>query len=115
MPVFVDTQKKDFIRQCKKEYIDRDLLECYNRIVENQNVSTIVRSHKACIHRTNLLGKNKYKTLRLLEHYKNSKNKRVALANLTSSLNNRGLFSMFLSDGERKNSQWNAKGTGQKC
>ena len=37
--------------------------------------------------------KNKYKTIKLLVHYKNTKNKEAALTNLMSALNNKGLLS----------------------
>ena len=50
-----------------------------------------------------IISKNKYRTLTLLQHYRNTRNKSAALVLLTNSLNNRRIFSMFLSDEERKN------------
>lgn len=98
MPVFVDTRRKDYIIRCKHQQINQNLLDCYNRILEKQNINGLIRLHKTCIHRTNLLGKNKYNTLKLLEHYKNTADKSLALATLTNALCNRGIFLMFLSD-----------------
>ncbi len=95
MPVFVDNQKREYVRSCKKELIDRDLLDCYNRLVEKHNPEYVIRSHKACINRMDIYGKNKYKTLQLLEHYKNTEDKTAALSILACSLNNRGLFSKY--------------------
>ena len=103
MPIFVDTQNKDYIRQLKSDVINRDLLDCYNRIIEKQNIDAIIQSHKRCIHRAGIISKNKYRTLTLLQHYRNTQNKSAALVLLTNSLNNRRIFSMFLSDEERKN------------
>ena len=103
MPVFVDTQKKDYVRQLKAEVINRNLLDCYNRIIEKQDIDAVIRSHKSCINHVGIIGKNKYRTLSLLQHYNNTRNKSAALVLLTNSLNNRRIFSMFLSDEERKN------------
>ena len=92
MPVFVDTRKKESVRQRKCDQINQHLLDCYQRIIEKQNINGLIRSHKACIHRAGLIGKNKYKTLILLKHYKNTSDKSLALATLTNTLCNRGLF-----------------------
>jgi hypothetical protein len=115
MPVFVDNQKREYFLSQKKELIDRDLLDCYNRLMEKQNPESVIRSHKLCINRMDIHGRNKYKTLRLLEHYRNTEDKSIALSVLTSSLNSLGIFSMFSSDEERKNRRWTEKGLGQKC
>ena len=103
MSIFVDTQKKDYIRQLKVEVINRNLLDCYNRIIEKQDIDAVIKSHKSCINRIGIISKNKYRTLTLLQHYKNTRNKSRAFALLTNSLNNRRIFSMFSSDEERKN------------
>lgn len=102
MPIVVDTRCKEYIIRCKHDQINQNLLDCYQHILEKQNIDGLIRSHKACIHRVGLIGKNKYKTLRLLEHYKNTTNKSLALATLTNSLCNHGLFFMFLSEEERE-------------
>ncbi len=115
MPVYIDNQTKEYVRVQKKALIDRDLLDCYNRILEKQNVNAIIRSHRARINRMDLHGKNKYKTLKILEHYNNTQDKTTAMSILTNSLNNSGIFRMYLSDEERKNNHWSSKGSGQKC
>ena len=75
MPAFVDHQKNEYVRSQKKELIDQDLLDCYNRLVEKQNPEYVIRSHKACINRMDIDGRNKYKTLQLLEHYRDTQDK----------------------------------------
>ena len=67
MPVFVDNQKREYFLSQKKELIDRDLLDCYNRLMEKQNPESVIRSHKLCINRMDIHGRNKYKTLNPFE------------------------------------------------
>ncbi len=92
MPVFVDTRKKESARQYRCDQINQHLLDCYQCILEKQNIDGLIRSHKTCIHNAGLMSKNRYKTLILLKHYKNTSDKSLALATLTNTLCNRGLF-----------------------
>lgn len=80
----------------KKESINKNLLECYNRILKKDNMNTIIKHHKQFITNMDLTGKkeNKYKTVRYLEQYKNTKNKEDALSVLTNTLINKSLFSI---------------------
>ena len=114
-------QEAESYKRDQRDFINQDLLEAYNRLVAGNKLATndkdikqIIKGHAKTINRTNLVGKGKYKTLILLEHYKNTQNKETALAILTGALNNKGLFDYFLSDVEKKEKRWAAKGRGQK-
>ncbi len=95
MPVFIDTQNREYQHFCKKEIINRNLLDCYNRLLEKQDPASVIRSHRACINNMNIQGKNKYNTVRFLEQYKNTDDKTLALSVLTNTLSNRCIFSKY--------------------
>jgi hypothetical protein len=92
--IYINTQNKELDNNFKRAVINNDLLACYQKLIEKQNINAIIKSHKSCINKMQLHGKNKYNTLTLLQHYKNTNNKRNAFYILTCSLNNRGVFSM---------------------
>ena len=86
-----------------REYINEDLLDCYNllrnRVKDKSDnkskklyIIYLIKRHKKFINKTNLYGKNKYHTLSFLVHYLNTKNPSIAMHTLTNSLNNRNLF-----------------------
>lgn len=95
MPAFVDTQNREYQRLCKKEIINRNLLDCYNRLLEKQDPASVIRSHRACINCMNIQGKSKYNTVKFLEQYKNTEDKILAFSILTNTLSNRGIFSKY--------------------
>jgi len=116
MPVYVNTQKKAWQCSYKHELLNRDLFDCYNRILKKEPISTLIRSHSNFINKLQLSGHNKnHKTLAILIHYKNTKNKAIALSTLTNSLNNRNIFSLVLSEEEGKEKYWKNKGAGKVC
>jgi len=88
-------QKLEF----KRQLIRNHLLKSYNSILNlskinltDNNIESIINVHKKYINKTNIYGKNKYTTLRLLEQYKRSKNKSMGMMILTNSLNKLSLF-----------------------
>ena len=108
-------QESEYLRSCKSDMIDKHLLESYNEIADGCRITDVdarIRAHRRLIHQLNMGGKNKYKTLGFLQQYRNTNNKALGHALLLSTLNNRGLFSKFLSDKERKAAHWSAKGPG---
>ena len=95
----IGLQEYEYIRQIKLEMIDEHLLECYNRLLKEENINLLIRLHRNFINKMIINGKakNKYKTIDCLIHYrntinKNMKNEKTALKILTCCLNNRGLF-----------------------
>lgn len=115
MPRYIDTRERSALEKYKRELINKDLLRCYQQLVKDEDVTLLIRTHKKFINRLELVGNKKLPTLHLLEHYKNTENKALALSILTNSLNNKGLFSKFLSEGERTEMHWKSCGTGQTC
>ena len=116
MPVFVNTQQKEWIIQNKHKLIYRHLLDCYYRLLNKESISTIIKSHSSFISKLQLPGHYKnYKTLALLVHYKNTLNKSNAMTTLVNSLNNKNIFTMFLTEEEKKEKHWRNKGLGKTC
>lgn len=100
------SQEYEYLRSCKHDMIDQHLLDCYNEIAsgcKDSELNANIKTHKRLIHQLNMSGKNKYKTLLLLEQYRNSRDRVHGHALLMCTLNNRGLFSKVLSESERKN------------
>ena len=98
-----DTNIRNLNRGHNDEYsrqLVRDhLLESYyliNKLNKNNydsNIDYIVNTHKKFIIKTKIAGKNKYKTLLLLQQYQKTKNKSMAMMVLSNSLNNARCFS----------------------
>ena len=113
---FVDTRDRAALEHYKHELIAKDLLHCYQQLCKNESVVPLIRAHKCLINRLNFVTHNKKRpTLDLLIHYRNTADKVQALCILTNSLNNKGLFSKFLSEEERTEKRWKACGTGHTC
>ena len=113
---FVDTRGRAAVESYKHELIAKDLLRCYQELCKGESVIYLIRAHKGLINRINLVTHNKKRpTLDLLIHYRNTADKVLALSILTNSLNNKGLFSKFLSEEERTEKRWKARGTGHTC
>ena len=88
MPRYIDTRERSALEKYKRELINKDLLRCYQQLVKDEDVTLLIRTHKKFINRLELVGNKKLPTLHLLEHYKNTENKALALSILTNSLNN---------------------------
>ena len=84
-------QQYEYLLSCKSDMIYKHLLDCHD-------ITFMIKDHKRLINQLQLDGKNKYKTLSFLEQFRNTKNHKLALAILTNTLNNRGIFSKFLSN-----------------
>jgi len=88
----------EYSRQLVRDH----LLESYyliNKLNKNNHsndndidIDFIINTHKKFIIKTKITGKNKYKTLLLLQQYQKSKNKSMALMVLANSLNKLSLF-----------------------
>jgi hypothetical protein len=116
MPRFVDTRDCAAVENYKRELINKDLLRCYKELCNEESVIHLIRSHRYLINKMNLNTHNKKRpTLDLLIHYRNTADKVQALYILTNSLNNKGLFSKFLSEEQQTEKQWKARGTGHTC
>ncbi len=112
------SQTAEYNYQCQRDIIKQDFLNIYKQIERgnmDKEVSTLIKQHRRLINKYNLGGKHRYENIVLLETYKNTKNRALAFANLTNTLNNRGLFSYFLTDAEKKEKHWNNKGVGKTC
>ena len=78
----------------KRELIKDDLLECFEKIIKGEKIENIIKNHKKYINSLKLLGKKKYKSVGILEFYKNSYEKDLnkAYSNLLCYLNNNNLL-----------------------
>ena len=87
---YCDTQQNEYINFNKRQYIREDLLKCYKKLCEGEDINNIIKSHKKVIisMELNRKNKNKYKTICYFEQYKNTKNKIGAMMVLTNTLNN---------------------------
>ena len=92
----------------KRQLIKEDLLECFQKIIKGEKIENIIKKHKKYINNLNLLGKKQYKSLGILEFYKNSYEKQPnqAYTNLLCYLNNNNLL---------KNISFNCKQFELKC
>jgi hypothetical protein len=103
MPSFVDRRLQASMLKDKYFLLNQHLLECYEIISKNYeksnktetyNISAMLRNHKALITRLQFVGKKKPKSLLILQNFANTREKSIGFAILTSTLNNRKLFSM---------------------
>jgi len=90
---------KERTNELKRQLIREHLLESYNSILNlgktqltDINISIIINLHKKYINKMNIYGKNKYRTLRLLQQYQLAKNKAMAIMVLANSLNKLSIF-----------------------
>ncbi len=116
MPKYVDTRERSAQEKYKRELISKDLLHCYQQITKGKSVDYLIRAHRKLINRLELLGhSNKYPSLDILTQYKNTADKVYALSVFTNYLNNKGLFSKFLSEEEKTEKRWKSCGAGHTC
>ena len=108
------SQEDEYVRKIKVDEINIDLLNCYNKLLKGENINLLIRDHTKLITKMEFIGKNKnkYKSLNILQHYKNTKNKSLAIMVLANTLNNQSLFDKFLSEEERNEKRWKYKGAG---
>ena len=85
--------------ELKLQIIREHLLESYNSILNlgkteltDKNICIIINLHKKYIDKMNIYGRNKYRTLRLLQQYQLAKNKSMAIMVLANSLNKLSVF-----------------------
>ena len=78
----------------KRELIKEDLLKCFEKIINGEKIENIIKNHKKYINSLKLLGKKQYKSVGILEFYKNSYKKQPykAYSNLLCYLNNNNLL-----------------------
>ena len=95
---FRNNTRREMNISYKHELVIAHFFECYEMLYNHENkkiqlnIYALVRHHKKFIHKTNLVGKNRYKTFILLQNYINAKNKNNAMSILTNTVNNMGLF-----------------------
>ena len=85
---YINTQLREYINYNKRRYIREHLFDCYNKLCKGEDINNIIKWHKKVIISLELTGKNKnkYKTIRYFEHYKNTKNKIGAMMVLTNTI-----------------------------
>jgi hypothetical protein len=116
MPQFIDMRKRSAREKYKRELIEQDLLRCYQLLRKEEAITPLIHTHIKLINRLALITHNKKRpTLDLLVHYKNTVDKAQALSVFTNSLNNKGLFSKFLTVEEKTEKRWNSCGSGHTC
>jgi hypothetical protein len=114
----IGLQSVEYSNKCIRDTFQLDLLNIYKKIendCDDKEVNVSIKQHRRLINKYNLGGKSNFNTLFLLETYKNTKNRSLAKANLTNTLNNKGLFSYFLTSVEKKEKHWSNKGEGKTC
>jgi hypothetical protein len=116
MPQYVDTRERSAQEKYKRELISQDLLRCYQQIIKGESVVHLIRAHKKLINKLAVMGHhNKYPSVNILTHYKNTADKVYALSVFTNYLNNKRLFSKFLSEEAKTEKRWKSCGTGHTC
>lgn len=85
------------IRVKKLELINNNLLNNYNRLLKQENIEILIKNQIRFVKSIELNSnyRKKHLTIILLENYKNTKNKTIALNNLTNTLCKKGIFSLF--------------------
>ena len=82
--------------QYYQECLWEDLLKCYLELSTKKDINTrlLINNHKKLLNRTALFGKNKDKTLKLLNFFVSTyhKNKPQALQLFMCTLNNKGIL-----------------------
>jgi hypothetical protein len=86
----IDRRLHEDNMKMKKLMVRENLHECYFKVKNNENIDTIIEQHKRFINSLQINGKpeNIYKTIKVLEHYKNTQNKSIAFSVLESTLCN---------------------------
>jgi hypothetical protein len=87
-------QIKESTRKQRLDLINKNLLANYEKILEGENIKGIINNQRRFITKMDLQNKykNKHISVEVLEHYHNTKNKEIALNNLTNYLCNKHLF-----------------------
>lgn len=87
---YINTREREYNNKNKRDAIYHNLRNSYDRIVNKESIDLIIRDHKRLINSLDIKGKpkNKFKTLILLEVYKNTKDKAHALICFSNYLNN---------------------------
>lgn len=87
---YLDYREKENLHKHKRDLIYKNLYECYQRILNNDNIDLIIKDHRRLINNLDIIGKykNKFKTLTQLIVYKNSKDRIFALSCFSNYLNN---------------------------
>ena len=85
----------EYSRQLVRDHLLKSyyLINKLNNNNYDSNIDFIVNTHKKFIIKNKVAGKNKYKTLLLLQQYQKTKNRSMAMMVLTNSLNNARCFS----------------------
>jgi len=96
MAPFENTRKKANDKIYLREEIIKDLVNSYERVINDHNINEVIKNHTKFIRkRINISKKNEYWTIKYLKNYKLNPNKNFALVILENSLNNKKLFSKF--------------------
>ena len=86
----IDKWVREDNMKMKKLMVRENLHECYAKVMKKESIDTIMKQHKGLIIALQIHGKPKniFKTMKVLEHYKNTRNKSIALSVLESTLCN---------------------------
>ena len=87
---YTNTRQNADIDKLKRDFIKKDLFDCFLKLEKEANVVPLIKQHKRLINSLELKGKqkNKYKTLQYLIDYKNSKDKVHVLSCFFNMFNN---------------------------
>lgn len=87
-------QIKESTRKQRLDLINKNLLANYEKILAGENIKGIINNQRRFITKMDLQNKykNKHISVEVLQHYHNTKNKEIALNNLTNYLCNKHLF-----------------------
>lgn len=89
-----ENMMKESKRKYKLELIYKNLLLNYEKIINKENLNSIIKNQRQFVVAMDLPGKykNRHYSIILLEQYKNAKDKILAFEQLTNSMCNKKLF-----------------------
>jgi len=89
-----NNQQNEALRKYKLELINKNLLINYQKILNNEPIKGIINNQRRFVIKMDLPGKykNKHSSIKVLEHYNNTKNKTIALNQLNNYLSNKFIF-----------------------
>lgn len=89
-----NNQQKEALRKYKLELINKNLLMNYEKILNNEPIKGIINNQRRFVVKMDLQSKykNKHQSIQVLEHYNNTKNKNIALHQLSNYLTNKSIY-----------------------
>ena len=91
---YMNNQQKETLRKYKLELINKNLLMNYEKILNNESIKGIINNQRRFVIKMDLQSKykNKHSSIQVLEHYNNTKDKIIAINQLSNYLTNKSIY-----------------------